>query len=145
VRHADVAEIACTVARRYVHTAAQRDGEVSEVATDAASFNLTRSCDLAHAIGHGVDFDGERHGQMIRCRTIPITLQRDSFARVMHHRDTDETLISDDAARRIEIDPAGAGNVGLNPRMGVASSQAVLVIILGKMDVSRHETRGNAA
>ena len=63
----------------------------------------------------------------------------------MYHCDTDEILISDAAARRIEIDPAWTGNVGVNPRMGVASSQFVIVIILREMHVSRDEARGNAA
>jgi hypothetical protein len=67
---------------------------------------------------------------MIRCQTIPIALQRDSFARAKHHRDTDKVLISDDATRGIEIDPAGTGNVGLNPSVGVASGQSIPVIIL---------------
>ena len=76
------------------------------------------------------DLHGDLHGQMIRRRTIPIALQRDSIARVMHDRDADEILISDNAARRIEIDPARTGNVDLHPGMGVAAGQFVLVVIV---------------
>jgi len=38
--HADVSEIAGAVTRRYVHAAAQRDGEVGKIAAHAASFGM---------------------------------------------------------------------------------------------------------
>src|SRR6202044_4108664 len=71
---------------------------------------------LRTAIRRRLDFHGDFHGEMIRRRTIPIALQRDSIARVMYHCDTYEVLISDNTARWIEIDPAGAGSISIDLR-----------------------------
>jgi hypothetical protein len=51
------------------------------------------------------------HGQMIRRGPEPCALQGDRLARVMRHRDADEVLISHEASRRVEVDPARTGNV----------------------------------
>jgi predicted N-formylglutamate amidohydrolase len=62
----------------------------------------------------------------------------------VHDRDAHEVLISDHAARRIEVDPARAGNVDLNPGMGVAAGDTVVVVIvIGKMQISGYEPRGD--
>ena len=45
----------------------------------------------------------------------------------MHDRDAHEVLIPQNAARRIEIDPAGAGNVGLHPGMCIAADKATVI------------------
>ena len=84
------------------------------------------------------------HGQMIRRGPEPCALQRDRLARVMRDRDTDEVLISHNAARWIEVDPAGTGNVDLDPGVGIAASSAVVVVI-GQMHISGYEPRGNSA
>jgi hypothetical protein len=81
---------------------------------------------------------------MIRRGPEPCALQRDRLARVMRDRDADEVLISHNAARWIEIDPARTGNVNLDPGVGVAASSAVVVVI-GQMHISGYEPRGNSA
>ena len=85
------------------------------------------------------------HGQMIRRGPEPCALQGDRLARVMRHRDADEVLISHDASRRVEVDPARTRNVDLHPGVGVAAGDIVVVIIAGQMHVSRDEPRGNSA
>jgi hypothetical protein len=65
------------------------------------------------------------------------------MARIMRHRDAHEVLIPDHAARRIEVDPTGAGNIGLDPGMGVAAGETVVVVI-GKMQISGHEPRSKS-
>jgi hypothetical protein len=84
------------------------------------------------------------HGQMIRRGPKPCALQRDRFARVVRDRDADEVLISHDASRRIEVDPAWTGNVDLDPGVSVAAGSAVVVVI-GQMHISGYEPRGNSA
>ena len=66
---------------------------------------------------------------MIRCRSEPCALERDRLAGVMHDGNADEILISHDAARRIEVDPAGAGHVDLDPGMGVAAGDKTVAVI----------------
>lgn len=83
------------------------------------------------------------HGQMIRRGPEPYALQRDRLARVMRDRDADEVLISHDASRRVEVDPARTGHVDLDPGVGVAASSAV--VIIGQMHISGYEPRGNSA
>ena len=53
----------------------------------------------------------------------------------MHDRNAHEVLIPDHAGRRIEVDPAGAWNVDLDPGMGVAADCTV-VDVIGKMQIS---------
>src|SRR5580704_17875332 len=90
------------------------------------------------------DLHGDFHGQVIRRGAEPCALQRNRLARVMRDRDADEFFIADAAARRIEVDPARAWNVDLDPGMGVAAGGTVVVII-GQMQISGHEPSGNAA
>jgi hypothetical protein len=82
---------------------------------------------------------------MIRRGPEPCALQRDRLARVMRDRDADEVLISHDASRRVEVNPARTGNVDLHPGAGVAAGDIVVVIIVGQMHISRDEPRGNSA
>ena len=70
------------------------------------------------------DLHRDLHGQMVRGAAEPDSLQRDRLARVMHDRDPDEIPIADNAARRIEVDPAGTGNINLDPGMGVAAGSS---------------------
>ena len=70
------------------------------------------------------DLDRDLHGEMVRRAAEPSALQRDRLARLMHDRDAHEILIPDHAARRIEVDPARAGNIDLDPGMGVAAGDA---------------------
>ena len=48
--------------------------------------------------------------------------------RLARDRDAHKVLIPDHAARWIKVDPAGAGNVDLDPGMGVAARDTVFVI-----------------
>ena len=69
------------------------------------------------------DLDRDLHGKMVRCRPDPRALQRNRLLRLAHDRDADEVPISDHAARRVEVDPSGSGNVDLDPGMRVAASR----------------------
>src|ERR1700732_3197027 len=81
---------------------------------------------------------------MIRRGPEPCALQRNRLARVMRDRDADEIPISDNATRRIEVDPARAGHIDLHPGVRVAAGD-IVVIIVGQMQVSRDEPRGYSA
>src|SRR5580704_4969410 len=65
----------------------------------------------------------------------------------MRDRDADEFFIADAAARRIEVDPASAWNANLDPGMGIAAGDTIVVIIIivGQMQISGHKASGNAA
>ena len=81
---------------------------------------------------------------MIRRRPVPRALQGDRLARVRHDCDANVVLISHDAAGWIEVDPAGAGNVDLDPGVSVAVGN-IFVVVIGQMHVSGHEARSNSA
>ena len=80
---------------------------------------------------------------MVRRGPDPRALQRNRLAGLMHDRNAHEVLIPDHAGRRIEVDPAGAGNVDLDPGMGVAADCTV-VDVIGKMQISGHKPRGDS-
>jgi hypothetical protein len=67
------------------------------------------------------DFDRNLHGEMVARGPDPRALQWNRLARFVHDRNSHEVLISDHAARRIEVDPARPRNTDLNPCMGVAA------------------------
>src|SRR3981081_3091030 len=90
---------------------------------------------------HGGGLVCPPHGDIGRRGPDPGALQRYRPARLSHHGDAHEILIPDRAAGRVEIDPAWAGKVDLDPRMGVASGVTVVVIV-GKVQVAGHEARG---
>ena len=56
---------------------------------------------------------------MVRRRSDPRALQGNCLARVMHDRDAHQILIPDHAARRVEVYPARAGDIDLDPGMGI--------------------------
>jgi hypothetical protein len=68
------------------------------------------------------DLDRDFHGEMVRRGSDPCALQGDRPARLVRDRDAHEVPIPHHAARRIEVDPARAGNVDLDPCMCVARS-----------------------
>ena len=105
--------------------------------------NSIRSSRGHQSCGRRGDLDGDLHGEMVRRAPDPRTLQRNCLARIVHDRDAHEVLVPDHAARRIEVDPTGAGNIGLDPSMGVATGDTV-VIVIGKMQISGHEPRSDA-
>src|ERR1700722_16308833 len=91
------------------------------------------------------DLHGDFHGQVIRSGAEPRALQRNGLARVMRDRDADEFFIADDASRRIEVDPARARNIDLDPGVGIAAGGTIVVIIIGQMQISGHEASSDAA
>ena len=58
-------------------------------------------------------------------------MQRYRLAWIAHHRDTDQVAVADDPAGRIEIDPAGARQIDLDPGMGVAAAGMPLSLSSG--------------
>src|ERR1700720_4873211 len=88
------------------------------------------------------DLDRDLHDEMVRRGPDPRTLQRNRLARLVRDCDTHEVLIPDHATRRIEVDPARAGKIDLDPGMGVATGDTVVVVI-GKMKISGHEPSGD--
>src|SRR3974377_959329 len=83
-------------------------------------------------------------GEMIRRRPVPRALQGDRLARVRHDCDANVVLISHDAAGWIEVAPAWAGDVDMDPGVSVAVGN-IFVLVIGQMHVSGHEARGNSA
>src|SRR4029077_601982 len=84
------------------------------------------------------DLDRDLHCEMVRRGAEPRTSQRDRLARLAHDRYAHEVLIPDHAARRVEVDPAGAWNVDLHPSMCVAAGDIGVVVIV-KMQISGNE------
>src|SRR6516162_998227 len=103
---------------------------------------LVTATDVTPARAFARDLDRDLHSEMVRRGPNPRALQRNRLARLVHDRDTHEVLIPDHAARRIEVDPARAGNIDLDPGMGVAARDTVVVI--SKVQISGHEPRGDS-
>ena len=61
-------------------------------------------------------------GGVVRGETGPSAVQRYRLAWIAHHRDTHEAAVADDPACRIEIDPAGAGQIDLDPGVRVSTA-----------------------
>ena len=75
----------------------------------SAPFHICSGPSASGASGGDVDLNG--HSQIVRGKTGPSAVQRYRLAWIAHHRDTHEAAVADDPARRIEIDPAGAGQI----------------------------------
>src|SRR5882762_9434821 len=75
------------------------------------------------------DLHGNLHGEMVRCGPNPRALQRDRFTRLAHDRHAHKVSIPNRAARWIKVDPAPAGNIDLDPGMGIAARDLVVVIV----------------
>jgi len=86
------------------------------------------------------DLDRDFHGEVIRCSSYPRALQGNRLARLLDDRDAHEILIPHPAARRIEVDPARAGNVDLYPGVGVAAGDKTNAVI-GKVQISGNKPR----
>ena len=87
------------------------------------------------------DLDGDLHCEMVRRGSDPRALQGNRRVWIMHDRDAHQVLIPDHAARRIEVDPAEAGDIDLDPGMGMASGDTVVVLV-AEMQISGHKARG---
>ena len=86
------------------------------------------------------DLDRDFHGEMVRRGSDPCPLQGNRLARLVRDRDAHEVPIPHHAARRIEVDPARAGNVDLDPCMCVAAGDKIVAVI-GKVQISGHKPR----
>src|SRR5260370_34384171 len=78
---------------------------------------------------------------MVRCRPNPRALQRDRLTRLAHDRHAHKVLIPNRAARWIKVYPARAWNVDLDPSMGVAARDSVVVV---KIQIAGNEPRGDS-
>ena len=58
------------------------------------------------------------------------------LARYAHYRDTYEVAVTDNAACRIEIEPARAGQIDLDPGMHVAAAGMPIVVVVPDMQIS---------
>jgi hypothetical protein len=86
------------------------------------------------ASGGDVDLNG--HSQIVRGETGPSAVQRYRLAWIAHHRDTHEAAVADDPACRIEIDPAGAGQIDLDPGVRVSTAGIAVVVVVRDMQLS---------
>ena len=66
--------------------------------------------------------DLHRHAQRIRRETGPGAGDRHRLARIAHDGDADQVVVADDAVRRIELDPAGPGQINAQPGVGGAAA-----------------------
>src|ERR1700728_3632469 len=103
-----------------------------------------RAPSRAHSQGVGIclrdDLDRDFHGEVIRCSSYPRPLQGNRLARLLYDRDAHEILIPHPSARRIEVDPARAGNVDLDPGMGVAAGDKTIAVA-AKVPISGNKPR----
>src|SRR5260370_15429311 len=85
------------------------------------------------------DVDADVHADERFGRTEVDAVQRDRLARIARHRHTNHVAGAYDACGGIELDPAGARQVDLNPGVGRAAANIAVRPIAGTGDVSRHE------
>src|SRR6266404_6649655 len=83
----------------------------------SAPFHIWSGPVRPDASGGDVDLNG--HSQIVRRETGPSAVQRYRLAWLAHH--THEAAVADDPACRIEIDPAGAGQIDLDPGVRVSA------------------------
>ena len=91
----------------------------------------------------GGDIDLNGHSQIVRRETGPSAVQRYRLAWIADHRDTHEAAVADDPACRIEIDPAGAGQIDLDPGVRVSAAGIAVVVAVRDMQISRDKARGH--
>ena len=89
------------------------------------------------------DPDRDFHCEMVGRGPKPRALQRYRLARLVHNCDSHEVFIPDHSTRRIEVDPAGAGNVDLDPSMGVSAGDFLVVVIAKMPDLKRNAASKN--
>ncbi len=93
------------------------------------------------ASGGDVDLNG--HSQIVRGETGPGAVQRYRLAWIEHHRDTHEAAVADDPACRIKIDPAGAGQIDLDPGVRVSTAGIAVVVVARDMQISGDKACGH--
>jgi hypothetical protein len=97
----------------------------------SAPFHIWSGPSASGASGGDVDLNG--HSQIVRGKTGPSAVQRYRLAWIAHHRDTHEAAVADDPACRIEIDPAGAGQIDLDPGVRVSTAGIAVVVVVRDM------------
>src|SRR5450432_3860879 len=93
---------------------------------------------------HRNHVDTDLHADIRIGRTEIGAVQRDGLARIACHRHPNEIPGADDAVGRIELDPAGARQIDLNPCMGRAAADIAMRPIARNEQIARHEARGDA-
>ena len=88
------------------------------------------------------DLDLDGHAEMIGRKAGPGAGDRHRLARVAHDRDADQIVIADDAVGRVEFDPAGPGQVDLEPGMGGAAADPLAAPAFGDVEIAGDKTRG---
>src|SRR6202030_1025028 len=106
----------------------------------SAPFHIWSGPSASGASGGDVDLNG--HSQIVRGKTGPSAVQRYRLAWIAHHRDTHEAAVADDPARRIEIDPAGAGQIDLDPGVRV-STAGIAAVAVRDVQISGDKARGH--
>jgi hypothetical protein len=91
----------------------------------------------------GGDIDLNGHSQIIRGETGPSTVQRYRLAWIAHHRDTRGRSCG--GACRIEIDPAGAGQIDLDPGVRVSAAGIAVVVMATTCRYRRQSVRPSQA
>src|ERR1700731_2850285 len=122
---------------RTVHVCSQRA---------AASQYHPRAC-ACRAVGPfrigGSDLDLDGHLQIVRGKTSPSPMKWYRLARNAHRRDTYEVAVADNPACRIEIEPARAGQIDLDPGMHVAAAGIADIVVVGEIQISGDKTCGH--
>ena len=72
-----------------------------------------------------------RHAEVIARQTDPAPRQRHRLAGISRHCDADQVAIADNAVGRIELDPAGSGQIDLHPGMGGTAADMAVAIEIG--------------
>src|SRR6266404_4230367 len=85
-----------------------------------ARFRGRLRCRGRLALGGNLDLDG--HAERVGGKTGPGAGDRDRLTGVPGDRDPDQTVIADDAVGRVELGPAGARQVDLQPGMGCVAA-----------------------
>src|SRR5467141_3056686 len=88
--------------------------------------------------------DADLHADEGIGRTKISAVQRYRLARIARHRHTNEIAGTDDAVGGIELDPAGARQIDLNPGVGRTAPDIAMRTIAWNEQIARHEARGDA-
>src|SRR6202022_736429 len=88
--------------------------------------------------------DADLHADEGDGRTEIGAVQRDRLARIARHRHAYEVAGADDAVGGIELDPAGARQIALDPGVGRAAADIAVGAIAGDEQIPRYEARGDA-
>src|SRR6202790_1777373 len=90
------------------------------------------------------NIDADLHADEGDGRTEIGAGQRDRLARIARARHAYEVAGADDAVGGIELDPAGARQIDLDPGVGRTAADMTMGAVGRDGDVSRYEARGDA-